>query len=615
MPPLPIAVPFLCDSASGGVYLKPTPMSDDLELLRRYAEDRSDEAFAELVKRYVDLVYSAALRKLNGDTHLAKDVTQAVFIKLAAQPPPPADRRVLAGWLYTTAHNIACKVVRSEVRRREREQEAQTMHDMTTETAAPADWKHIRPVLDDAMHELARTDRDAIVFRFFERRPFAEVGAKLGLSENAARMRVERALDKLHGLLACRGIRSSSAAFAAILTEQAVTAAPTGLAVGVTSAAVTAGVTAGGTFATLTLLNLMSTVKSMSLAALIVVSLAANALFIAGLANRQPPGVRLERRGSDGPTAMGSSLNGGQVAGTPARSAADGSGLAGVAPKFKSGGTTFERLLSDDPATFAANLLAAGFSRAAARGAVVALLRNHDNLKRVAAIKASPPPPYWKTTESTSPSATLVAAFGESQLARAKILRDLFPEEGEYHSLTLSRAYGPLSVEKQDRIEALDADYSQMRQQLLSQSTMRMPWDVERLALLDKEREKDLRQILTPEEFDQYDFRTSPVAVAIRQLPEFNPSEEEFRALFTLKSAFDDKFRIGSTTLPPAEVQQAQQTLNAQIKSALGDTRFAVYEIASDRGYQEAYMIAQQLNLPTENAMAVYQIQRDTLAR
>ena len=227
-------------------------MTDDTELLRRYAVDRSESDFAELVRRHVNLVHSAALRQVNGDAHLAQDVTQLVFTDLARKAAALAQHRVLAGWLFTSTRFAAAKLVRGEQRRRTREQEAQLMHEISqSDPAAQLDWGRIRPVLDEALGELDERDREAILLRLFEGRDIAGVGEKLALSENTARMRVDRAVDKLHALLARRGVTSPSAALAAALGSHAVAAAPAGLAASVTGAALSgagaaAGAAAGG---------------------------------------------------------------------------------------------------------------------------------------------------------------------------------------------------------------------------------------------------------------------------------------------------------------------------------------------------------------------------------
>jgi RNA polymerase sigma factor (sigma-70 family) len=220
-------------------------MSDDATLLRRYAEDRSEAAFAELVRRHLNLVYAVALRQCGGDAHLAQDVAQRVFTDLARKAAALAGRPVLSGWLHRATHYAATDVVRAERRRRVREQKAHAMQELIRHPDAEPDWDRLRPVLDQVVDELGERDRDAVILRFIEGRGFADIGAVLRLSEDAARMRVDRALDKLRGLLAKRGVTSTSAALAVALTNQAGVAAPAGLAANVTSAAL-AGATATG---------------------------------------------------------------------------------------------------------------------------------------------------------------------------------------------------------------------------------------------------------------------------------------------------------------------------------------------------------------------------------
>ena len=129
-------------------------MTEDVELLGRYATEHSEAAFAELTQRHVDLVYSAALRLVNGDVHSAQDVTQQVFTEVARQAKALARHPALVGWLYTTARQMALRANRTEQRRKAREQEANTMNELLQDDSPPADWTRLRPVLEDAMHEL-----------------------------------------------------------------------------------------------------------------------------------------------------------------------------------------------------------------------------------------------------------------------------------------------------------------------------------------------------------------------------------------------------------------------------------------------------------------------------
>ncbi len=242
-------------------------MIEDAELLRRYALNRTEDDFAELVRRHLNLVYSAALRQVNGDAHLAQDVTQLVFADLARKAESVANHRVLAGWLFTSTRFAAAKAVRGEQRRHAREAEAQLMQELflPDDPAARLDWARVRPVLDDVLGELSDSDREVILLRFFEGRDFAGVGAKLSVNDNAARMRVERALDKLRALLERRGVTSTSAALAAALANQAVMAAPAGLVATVTGAALAgAGAAAVGTAGTAAGAGALATFMSMT---------------------------------------------------------------------------------------------------------------------------------------------------------------------------------------------------------------------------------------------------------------------------------------------------------------------------------------------------------------
>src|SRR5262249_31123440 len=158
---------------------------------------------------------------------------------LARKAGPLSARTGLTGWLYTSAHFAAAKAVRTEQRRHAREQEAQIMHELQHDPAPDLDWDKLRPLLDGAMHSLKEADREAILLRYFEKRPLAEIGARIGLNENAARMRIDRALEKLRTHLARRGVTTTGAALSVALTGHAVQGAPLGLAASLTSAALT----------------------------------------------------------------------------------------------------------------------------------------------------------------------------------------------------------------------------------------------------------------------------------------------------------------------------------------------------------------------------------------
>ena len=205
-------------------------MSDlsDTELLEQFARNKSEVAFAELVERHIGLVYSTAFRK-TGNPQQSEDITQAVFIMLARKANSLGPKTVLPGWLHHTAQFTAANLQRAELRRIRREQEA-FMQSTRDETAPDALWRGLSPLLDDAVAALGASEWDAIVLRFFQNRSLAEVGMTLGASEDATRMRVNRALEKMRKFFARRGVTISSAAIAGTISANSAHAAPAGLA-------------------------------------------------------------------------------------------------------------------------------------------------------------------------------------------------------------------------------------------------------------------------------------------------------------------------------------------------------------------------------------------------
>ena len=221
---------------------------DDNVLLREYVEHDSEEAFAALITRHVNKVYSVALR-LTGNPHSAEEITQAVFVILARKSQHLGKRVILSGWLYQTARLTAVTFIRGGIRRARREQEA-CMQTALNENESDA-WMQIAPLLDAAMAGLNETDRHAVVLRFFDGKSLREVGAALGANEEAAKKRVSRALEKLRTFFAKRGVSSTTAIIAGAISANSVQAAPAALAKAVTVIAVAKGATAGGSTLTL----------------------------------------------------------------------------------------------------------------------------------------------------------------------------------------------------------------------------------------------------------------------------------------------------------------------------------------------------------------------------
>ena len=235
----------------------------DMDLLRQYAGGNAESAFAALVSRHVNLVYSAALRK-TGNPHAAEEITQAVFIILAQKAGRIPDRTILPGWLYQTARLTAANFFKREIRRARREQEAymQSQTDLSrrSETEADETWQQLAPLLEDAMGQLGDKDRAAVVLRFFGGKSFVEVGTAAGVSENAAKKRVTRALEKLRKFFLKRGIASTAETIAGAISANSVQAAPVALAKSVTAVAIVKGSIAAAS--TLTLVK--GTMKTMT---------------------------------------------------------------------------------------------------------------------------------------------------------------------------------------------------------------------------------------------------------------------------------------------------------------------------------------------------------------
>ncbi|MEO5957758.1 MAG: sigma-70 family RNA polymerase sigma factor [Opitutaceae bacterium] len=307
---------------------------DDSELLRRYAHAGEEEAFAELVRRYLGLVYHAALRQVGGDAPAAEDVALQVFTRLARKAAALQQHRSLAGWLHTTTRFAASEAMRAECRRRAREQEAFIMQELADHGNTSADWERLRPVLDEAIGELNATDREAVLLRFFGGLGFAAIGARLDVAENTARMRVERALDKLRKLrerLARRGVTSTAAALGVVLANHAAVAAPVGMAATVTVTALAGSVAASA--GAVTLISLMSTSK---------IATGATALTLAALVGTTVYHVRANR------TAEAALAQAHLEHETQAAAAKNASGASAIAPSRQQ---TPEQTLATNPPT------------------------------------------------------------------------------------------------------------------------------------------------------------------------------------------------------------------------------------------------------------------------
>ena len=209
----------------------------DHQLLRAYAFRRNEAAFRELVRRYTDFVYSAALRQVESDA-IARDLTQSVFTDLVRRAPDILGKHTgesLAGWLHRATRYAALNHLRDSRRRRDNERQA--MEQLLTDSESSAEWEQIQPTLDEALDSLDDSDREALLLRYCQNQDFRTVGAHLGVSDDAAQKRVSRAVERLREFFAKRGVTVGAGGLVVVISTNAVQAAPAGLAVTISAAA------------------------------------------------------------------------------------------------------------------------------------------------------------------------------------------------------------------------------------------------------------------------------------------------------------------------------------------------------------------------------------------
>jgi RNA polymerase sigma factor (sigma-70 family) len=245
-------------------------MTSDLDLLRRFARENSQDAFTEIVRRHVNLVYSASLRQVRSP-QLAEEIAQSVFADLARDANKLKPDTILTAWLYAVARRTAIDVIRKESRRQLREQIAVEMNDMN---ATANDWTQIEPLLDDAMAALDETDRSAILLRYFENKNLREVGESLKISDDAAQKRVSRAVEKLREFFSKQKATVGASGLAVLISANAVQAAPVGLALIITNASLAAAGT------TLTFMKIATATKLKLAFGAIVVAAAVTAFVV-----------------------------------------------------------------------------------------------------------------------------------------------------------------------------------------------------------------------------------------------------------------------------------------------------------------------------------------------
>jgi RNA polymerase sigma factor (sigma-70 family) len=562
-------------------------MTNDIELLRHYVESGSEEAFAELVRRHIDFVYAAALRHVNG-SHRAEDVVQTVFTDLARKAGKLSGRADLVGWLYLSTRYAALTIIRSEVRREAREKEAQMIYELTVADGPEVDWDKLRPTLDKALHDLGEADRSAILRRFFCNESFAGIAGALGVSEESARKRVDRALEKLHALLKRRGITSTASALALALAQQPAIAAPGGLAATVIGTALASTAAVGtGAVTTATVVGFMSASKSIVAVAIVVTALTVGMVW--------------------------SEVHRVETAKT-------------TAPVLRSESSDLSALLAtNDLAVLIARLRAAGFPNNAIRAVIEQKLK-----ERYPDSSIDPDAPFWKpmdhaeTARRENENLRLLAE-------RSRIMRELLGSLSDHDEGEITpeqrRRYGALAPAKIQQLERLNADYAEMETGLLAaMNNTTLPEDREKFALLAREKRADLAALLSPAELGDYDMRNSPTTERLRPtLALFKATEDEFRVIFKIQESFVDRLepRTGNIAAMTSEERntlfnraqpEAQAHLKARLQDALGAERYADFSRANNRDYQQLVSLTERENLPREAADQVYRFRDEASA-
>lgn len=558
-------------------------MKDDARLLHEFADDGSEAAFAELVRRHLDLVHSAARRQVAGDIHRAEEVTQAVFVELARQAKRLTAHRSLAGWLYTTARFVAARNQRAEQRRMQRETAVHSMNETDSESTLA--WDDLRPLLDDVMHRLSPTDREAVVLRFFQNRPLAQVGHALGVGENAARMRVDRALERLRRELTRRGIRSTAAALSAALSAHAVAPAPAGLAATVGAASATVPLISLGKLGFLSELTvaLMTTKKWLALGTVVV----AGAFVGPRLLPPSPP---------PSPDWQAEFTEPLPPAGPP-----PGIDLAA--------GFRWNDIEAADYRQFIANLRASGAPERLIRD-VVALEILGAYAPRYREV-AGPVPQraYWQKALDRGPTAEQQRRYTKFAAEMAAILRGLFGSgvsadvpfhvlyaQPDWDSVRLAWLPPGIAAQVQATLESLPQEPAEQWADEARENRER----------LLQRRMEALQSVLNPAQLREYRHRNSEAHTGLKsQLRYWDPTEEEFQRLAEQRDPFIYR--------PPVRMEDLRER-EAKAQTLFGRERALSFLRATDLSYGYAMVVARQTGLSPAIADQVWEIKRATLA-
>ncbi len=581
-------------------------MTSDGELLRRYTESNSEDAFAELVGRHLDLVYSAALRQVNGDAPLAQEVAQLVFTDLARKSGSLVGRQALTGWLYTGTHYAATKAVRTEQRRHTREQEAHAMQELLHDPGPNPDWETLRPVLDTAMHELNEADREVILLRYFENRPHADIGEHLGLSENAARMKIERALEKLRTHLVSRGVTTTAAALSIVLSANAIQAAPVGLAVTISTAAALGGTTIATTATATAIKSIaMTTLQKTIIGATLSVAVGTGVYEAHQNSRLRTDAERLERQQAS-VTDQLQQLTG-EYENVSNRLAAS---EANQRLKWSS-------VEASDYRQYIANLRAVGCPEQTIRDIIITDL-DRTYAQRMA--KLTRPEHYWQApnpSARTRESSEVKAIEEEKRGVIGELLGIEADEDAKRRAglpISYEEGFEFLSAGKRVQLREIDHEYRLK----LGASDGAMPYrqvrdqqaDAIRRNEIEEWRNAAIKTLLTPEELNEYELRVSRLTFQLTWATHaFEPSEQEFRSIFQIEKQFGRTNAFTGFVEPPDD-PSTKQKFQTALKQALGEQRYAEYQRSSDPNFVNLYDIVRDTGLSKETTKTVYDLNR-----
>ena len=573
----------------------------DWELISRYVRDHADDAFAAIVERHVDLVYSAALRQVR-TPQLADEVAQSTFIDLARSAAELAPDTILSAWLYRVASRTAVDVIRRESRRQRREQIA---HDLAAMNAPPTDWGHIEPLLDEAMNALGESERTSLLLRYFENQSLRDVGRALGISEDAAQKRVTRALERLRLLFAGKGCSIGASGIAGAIAANAIHAAPAGLSTAVATAAV-----AGSALAAATVMMVTKTIAMTTLQKTLITGILSIAVGTGIYQARQASHLRDE-------LAQLQQLQANPQPNTTALAPASSA----IANPTNAPAQSFDwrRVESGDYRQYLANLRSIGCPEETIRDIIRADVNQLYEEKKKQVRKSAPKWDYWTNPQTfiRDPGREMWMTLFELEEERDGVLRALGIEPDQRKRV--AQRLNALDL----LLEFLDDDQKKaqivtLHNDLEDRLAVRDPnsLDLAGIAQLHQERDDSVKQLLTPEEARQYDLRMSSTArLLVHKLEAFEPSKSEFDAIFDLQKEVDDEFP-GTFVfgIPYAQestrMAEAIGELQDQIRQTLGPERFAEYQMAQDFAYQQIYRVAREVGLGIPAAREIYSLRQ-----